>query len=328
MWLDWKQTELYPQVAKWAYPVLFGFQFGDAAEGRKATSERLEILAAHLKERAFVNGEKPSIADLAIYGLWGFFDAANFDLPPAIQAYRKRVHDQFADAIKEWDSHPQSQVNYCLSKRTPVYWTFPGSPNHITSFALISTLGVKAEVREVDIHKGGSHTPEYLALNPNGHIPTFRDSNGIVVWESNAILRYVALTYDKENKYYPADIKERSQVDRMLDWRQTELWSSFVPFPRHYFRGQKSDLAAAKKTVSEKLEILEQIIGGKKFAALDKPTLADLALTPLLAILPGFGVPTSDKIKAYVENVFTAFPVVREWAAGTTKHLSQLVKPE
>lgn len=71
--------------------------------------------------------------------------------------------------------------------------------------------------------------PEFLALNPNALVPVIID-DGFVLWESGAILRYLA---DKvQSDLFPADLQERALVDEWLTWQATELnpsWAYIVP---------------------------------------------------------------------------------------------------
>jgi glutathione S-transferase len=57
----------------------------------------------------------------------------------------------------------------------------------------------------------------YLALNPNALIPTIED-DGIVLWESNAILRYLAARHAPE-RFWPGDPAVRAQADKWMDWQ-------------------------------------------------------------------------------------------------------------
>lgn len=72
-------------------------------------------------------------------------------------------------------------------------------------------------------------TAEFLALNPNGTVPVIID-DGFVLWESNAILRYLA---DKTGSdLWPAERRERAVVDQWLTWMASELnpsWAYIVP---------------------------------------------------------------------------------------------------
>ena len=69
---------------------------------------------------------------------------------------------------------------------------FYGSPRAFKAMALANHLGVEYEVRPLDPAKGEHLRPEFAALNPNKKIPVLED-DGFVLWESNAILQYVAL---------------------------------------------------------------------------------------------------------------------------------------
>ena len=64
---------------------------------------------------------------------------------------------------------------------------------------------------------GGNRDPEYLAMNPNGLVPTVKDGD-LVMWESNTICRYLAATRNGEH-LYPRDPSARTQVERWMDWQ-------------------------------------------------------------------------------------------------------------
>jgi glutathione S-transferase len=64
---------------------------------------------------------------------------------------------------------------------------------------------------------GGNRDPEYLALNPNGLVPTVQDGE-LIMWESNTICRYLATTRGGE-RLYPKDPAARTQVERWMDWQ-------------------------------------------------------------------------------------------------------------
>ncbi|MGA8258645.1 MAG: glutathione S-transferase family protein [Arenicellales bacterium] len=70
---------------------------------------------------------------------------------------------------------------------------------------------------------GGNDDPEYRKMNPNGLIPTIKDGD-YVVWESAAILRYLAARYGNE-AFWPQDPAERARLDMWAEW----IKSSFVP---------------------------------------------------------------------------------------------------
>ena len=69
---------------------------------------------------------------------------------------------------------------------------------------------------------GKNDEPEYLAMNPNGRVPTLVDGD-YVLWESNSIMRYLCLAYGKGSPIYPQAPKARAAVDRWLDWTLSTL---------------------------------------------------------------------------------------------------------
>jgi glutathione S-transferase len=69
---------------------------------------------------------------------------------------------------------------------------------------------------------GRNGDPDYLAMNPNGRVPTLVDGD-FVLWESNSIMRYLALAYGTGSPLYPAAPKLRAGVDRWLDWTLSTL---------------------------------------------------------------------------------------------------------
>jgi glutathione S-transferase len=78
-------------------------------------------------------------------------------------------------------------------------------------------LGVAFERVDVGGPFGGNRDPEYLALNPNGLVPTVKDGD-LVMWESNTICRYLAATRNGE-ALYPRDPAARTHIERWMDWQ-------------------------------------------------------------------------------------------------------------
>ncbi len=128
-----------------------------------------------------------------------------------------------------------------------------------------------------------TQTPEYKALNPNGKVPTLVDGE-TVVWESNTILRYLAETYAKA--LTGATPAERTIVERWMDW----LLASVNPPYLTAFKDSKkppeervSDYDVQMKELASLLALADSHLGGREFFALDRLTLADIALGPVLA---------------------------------------------
>ncbi len=123
--------------------------------------------------------------------------------------------------------------------------------------------------------------PEYLALNPNGLVPVIIE-DGFVLWESNAIMRYLADT--RRSGLWPAEGRERALVDQWLTWQVSELnaqwgYAVFALLRKNpaYTDGQR--IADSIRNWSAKMAMLEaQLTKGGGFAANGRFSLADLAL--------------------------------------------------
>ena len=81
------------------------------------------------------------------------------------------------------------------------------------------------------IDAGGSfgvvNTPQYRNLNPNGLVPTLEE-DGFVLWESNAIVRYLAAKHGTIS-LWPEDLHIRAEADKWMDWQTTTFWPVFRP---------------------------------------------------------------------------------------------------
>src|SRR5262249_24934777 len=76
---------------------------------------------------------------------------------------------------------------------------------------------------------GKTKEAAYLALNPNGLVPTIEDGK-TVLWESNTIMRYLATTRGA-TRLYPTDPVERAFVERWMDWQLASLGPPMTPLP-------------------------------------------------------------------------------------------------
>jgi glutathione S-transferase len=129
---------------------------------------------------------------------------------------------------------------------------------------------------------GRNHDPDYLAMNPNGRVPTLVDGD-FVLWESNSIMRYLVLAYGKGSPVYPAHPRARAAVDRWLDW----TLSTLQPVDRPVFWAlvrtpvEKRDMLAIQKDADAEAmlwRIVEDQLASRRFVEGDDFTIADIAL--------------------------------------------------
>ena len=91
---------------------------------------------------------------------------------------------------------------------------------------LVGELGLEHRHIEAGGQFGGLDAPEFRAMNPHGRVPVV-DDDGMIVWESHAILRYLAARHGRQ-WFWSDDPGERSQVDRWMDWSHTALQPDFL----------------------------------------------------------------------------------------------------
>jgi glutathione S-transferase len=128
---------------------------------------------------------------------------------------------------------------------------------------------------------GGNKEPEYLQLNPNGLVPTISDG-GFVLWESNAIVRYLAAKHGM-GTLCPEDLAERADADRWMDWQLGTLWASF----RAAFVGlirtppekrDRANIARAIRKTAGNLDLLDAHLAGRDYVTGPSLTVADIPL--------------------------------------------------
>lgn len=89
-------------------------------------------------------------------------------------------------------------------------------------------LGLAYERVDAGMQFGQVNTAAYLAMNPNGLIPTLVDGD-VVLWESHAIMRYLVRRYDSEHMLLPQDEVQIAQADKWLDWVHSVAWPAMKP---------------------------------------------------------------------------------------------------
>src|ERR1700731_2064316 len=105
-------------------------------------------------------------------------------------------------------------------------WGRSNSINVQKAMWAIGELGIAHERIDAGGKFGGLDTAQFRAMNPNARVPVI-DDEGAIVWESHAIVRYLAASYG-DGSLWPADPAERSQSDRWMDWTLADLQPAFV----------------------------------------------------------------------------------------------------
>lgn len=145
----------------------------------------------------------------------------------------------------------------------------------------VGEMGIAHDRIDVGGRFGGLATPAFLAMNPNARIPTIED-DGVVVWESNAIVRYLAARYG-EGVLWERDPGTRAQADSWMDWMQTTLapdsygvFCAVVRTPAD--RQDRTAITDLTEHLTGHYELLDRQLAARPYLVGDRFSLADIAV--------------------------------------------------
>lgn len=144
---------------------------------------------------------------------------------------------------------------------------------------LLGELEIDFEHEQLGGRHGGLDDPAFIALNPHAKVPVLED-DGVVVWESHAILRYLAAEYGGEAWWSP-DAAQRSHADRWLDWHATRLQPDFMALFWGYYRQLDAQrdwpaINAARAACECDYALLNDILAARPYLAGMSLSLADI----------------------------------------------------
>jgi len=270
---------------------------------------------------------------------------AGYDILEITQIEGTPLSLELIDALKR---DPKASI--AIKEATEIVWGPPSSqtPDEpkiygipISSYclavlALCAETGIEYDLTTVDPTKGEQLSEEFKRLNPLHKIPVVQH-NGLTLFESRAILRYIAGLYNLE-AWYPADPKTRGVIDLALDFH-ANAFTTFITtnffnpasadkFPRR----STSELETAQKTWDEDIwpatkHILERIPG--KFIGGHSPSIADLefvgTLTGVFTACPDSFVARQSGLADYWESL-QGLPRFAEYTADLLAFLRGLKK--
>nr|WGO51738.1 glutathione S-transferase delta 1 [Ectropis grisescens] len=173
-------------------------------------------------------------------------------------------------------------------------------------------LGLDLELKTLNVRAGENKTPEFLKLNPQHTIPTLVD-DGFSVWESRAIITYLANKYGKGSSLYPEDPQTRALVDQRLYFDIGTLSARYVEYYYPKFFGKQVD-EDRKTKLEDALQFLDTFLEGQTYVAGDSLTLADLSLVATVSTIELSDVDLSkyDNIKRWYETMQKTAPGYKE----------------
>ena len=165
---------------------------------------------------------------------------------------------------------------------------------------------IAAEIVDVDMVNRKHRSPEYLALNPYGRVPTLEE-NGLVLFESTAILEYLEATHPQP-PLVPPDTRNRAVVSmhmKLCDLQLTRQ-TGIIIFPKRFLPKERWDEAAmaqAKKEIEKHLAILETQLQGKDYLVANRYTLAEVCYTPFVEFFPLMEVTPPPAVATWVARI-------------------------
>ena len=160
-------------------------------------------------------------------------------------------------------------------------WGRQSSSNMQALMWCVGELGLEFDRTDAGFTYGVVDKPEYRAMNPNGTVPTVIDGDNPPLWETGAILRYLAGKYGSD-AFWPKDPYARADVDRWAELSKINLASNFTaPVFWRTVRTAPSrrDPAAiddALRKLGEFLDVAETHLARQRYLADDHFTLADI----------------------------------------------------
>lgn len=187
------------------------------------------------------------------------------------------------------------------SKPIVLYWFPLSGHSHRVQLAL-ALMGLPHEIRLIDLKTGQHKTPEFLAINPQGKLPAI-DDDGTVIYDSNAILAYLALKYDATGQWFPRDPVTAAEIVRHLSFAAGPVEFSAADARLVNVFGAKIDQANTSRIEQKWFPIFDAELAGKTFLVGDRPTIADVANYTYVAHAPEGGIDLEP------------YPNIRAWLA-------------
>lgn len=185
----------------------------------------------------------------------------------------------------------------------------------------LAQLGIAHRQVEIDILKGESRTPDFLAMNPNGRVPLLEVAPGRYLAESNAILWYIAAG----SPLAPDDKIERAEALQWMFFEQHSLepnlgaayfWLSLIKGGREL---QQHAIEDWMEQGHRALGVMDKHLAANAWFAAGRYTVADIALYAYT------------HVAHECDFDLTRYPAVRDWLArvGTQpRHVAMLTAPE
>jgi len=150
--------------------------------------------------------------------------------------------------------------------------------------AMFAVGELKLDYERIDIGGpfGKNREPAYLAMNPNGLVPTLEEEDGFLLWESNTIIRYLASKHGM-GTLMPSDPRTRARANQWMDWQLTVFGPAITPVFWNLIRTppEKRDhkaIADGKEKATAAVQILDDRFAKTAHAAGEAFSMGDIPI--------------------------------------------------
>lgn len=197
-------------------------------------------------------------------------------------------------------------------------WGRKSSSNVQALMWAVGELNLEYKRTDVGFIYGGNDTFEFLEMNPNGTVPVLQDGDAAPIWETGAILRYLAEKYGNQ-AFWPNDAHTRARIDKWAEWAKLNIALGFtVPIFWRVVRTppSKQDPIAIRTALTKLngfLTIAERQLALHDYLASSEFTLADIQFGHLLYRYYDIDISRADfpNIRAYYKRL-TQRPAFKE----------------
>lgn len=148
---------------------------------------------------------------------------------------------------------------------------------------MLSLLGLEYELLPVELQQGEHKSEPFLQLNPLGQVPVLVDGD-VTIRDSQAILVYLARRYSED--WLPLEAEAMSQVMQWLFTAANEIQHGVAAARKYFLLNEQLDVNLAQKKAHQILQIMDGHLSDRTWLECDRPTIADIACFPYVALAP------------------------------------------
>ncbi|ALC46047.1 GstD6 [Drosophila busckii] len=189
------------------------------------------------------------------------------------------------------------------------FYYLPASAPCRSVLMTAAAVGVKLNKILLNTANKEQLKPEFIKINPQHTIPTLVD-NGFSIWESRAIMAYLAEKYGKEDSLFPKDPKQRALVNQRLYFDMGTLYQSFAAYYYPQFRSSAPADPELYKKIEVAFDFLNTFLEGEQFVAGKTLTIADIAMLSTVSTFEavGFKLDSYPNVAKWYQNAQKVTP--------------------